>query len=204
MERDRFQLTRLMGGAKLTRFPFFRLEPGCFLKKHKTKTPKKQNALRKHKQTANVFTKQKTNKDKNLNEEWRMKGLQVCILRSFLWSYPSVNCINLWLILLFWVFVVYNFWPEINGIPTWNKWTHSYSVSVCVYVKVGNEKLETFSLYLLWNPWLILIGLSHRERERGRVWKWQSKREWVVSETTWGRSKRCVLVWNSIWAEMNL
>lgn len=72
VERERFQLTRLMGGAKLTRFPFFRLEPGCFLKKHKKKTPKKQNALRKHKQTANVFTKQKTNKDKNLNEEWRV------------------------------------------------------------------------------------------------------------------------------------
>ena len=94
-----------------------------------------------------------------------MKGLQVCILRSFLWSYPSVNCINLWLILLFWVFVVYNFWPEINGIPTWNKWTHSYSVSVCVYVKVGNEKLETFSLYLLWNPWPILIDRTITERE---------------------------------------
>ena len=97
-----------------------------------------------------------------------MKGLQVCILRSFLWSYPSVNCINLWLILLFWVFVVYNFWPEINGIPTWNKWTHSYSVSVCVYVKVGNEKLETFSLYLLWNPWPILIDRTITERERER------------------------------------
>ena len=37
-----------------------------------------------------------------------------------------------------------------------------------MYVKNGNEKLETFSLYLLWNPWLILIGLSEREREGER------------------------------------
>lgn len=59
----------LDGGCQTHPVPILPARTGLLPEKAQKKTPKKQNALRKHKQTANVFTKQKTNKDKNLNEE---------------------------------------------------------------------------------------------------------------------------------------